>query len=149
MRRCVLLVGEALSLAFAPAPLPKPGPGKDDLKRMQGEWEFVRSAQGAPDPSAGVMVVGTKVKKMVIAGDRLTYYYDLGEGEKREVWAITLDARGTPKVLVSNGDPARWPCIYRLDNDTLTFCFHLRVRPSNFDGPGPGETLEVWKRKKR
>jgi hypothetical protein len=62
MRRCVLLVGVALSLAFAPAPLPKPD--EEDLKRMQGEWVPVRPEWGAPDPSfppGGLfLVIGVK-----------------------------------------------------------------------------------------
>jgi uncharacterized protein (TIGR03067 family) len=150
MRRCLLLVVVALALAFAPAPLPKPGPSKDDLKRMQGEWEFVRSAARGPDPwfPHGGTVSKIVITKMVISGDRLTRSYDQGWGEVRVTASpITLDARRTPKVLVVGGDLV--PCIYCFDGDTLTLCFHPEVRPRNFGGPGPGEYLEVWKRKKR
>jgi uncharacterized protein (TIGR03067 family) len=86
---------------------------------------------------------------MVIEGDRLTYLFELDGREFRGARAVALGARRTPKVMGSKKDRADYPGIYRLDGDTLTLCYHEKVRPRNFDELGPGARLEVWKRKKR
>src|SRR5205809_3770963 len=49
------LLVAGLSLAFAPAPLPrppKPAAAQDDMKQIQGTWEFVsRTYSGQPAPA--------------------------------------------------------------------------------------------------
>ncbi len=145
-RSLLLLVFAALSAAFAPAPLPRPVPGKDDLKKMQGQWvrASVHIGGELKYPEAESNVVS-------IRGDRLRYGGQGGE------WVVTLVAGRGPRQadfrrVGADVGHDLFHGIYKLEGDTLTFCFVFvgeGPRPTDFGGLEPGVWLEVYRRTKR
>src|SRR5262249_25607900 len=116
--RLFLLLAALPALAFAPVPKPKekPDPGKEDLKRLQGEWEMLECS-----------VDGQRVKVRpgeasdVFKGDQLM---TLNRGEVVTRSSITLDARKSPRRMdVKTKGGNLLLAIYRLEGDTLTLCY--------------------------
>jgi uncharacterized protein (TIGR03067 family) len=146
MRKFVpLLLAAVLSLAFAPAPLPRPDAGKDDLKKMQGTWDVVsRTSAGRPLPAT--------LKKVVIAGDRLTFYRENGTVATR--WVLKVDDKKSPRQFSRHREgPAKITAqgIYELKGDTLTMCYTRgnNPPPADLDGNKPGRWHDVYRRGKR
>ncbi len=132
------------SLAFAPAPLPKTGSHRrPDAQRLQGKWERTQLYNGAalvPERPGEVT--------LAIAGETLAFSRN---GKEQTKWTIELDPLKAPKGLdlVGLGDSkgAVQHGIYRLEGDTLTYCYSGTARPSSFDRSVPGVFLIVLKRK--
>jgi uncharacterized protein (TIGR03067 family) len=135
MRRRVILLLAAASLAFAPAPLPKPGPNDKDLKGLQGTW------------------IGPGNLVARFEDDTLRYYRG---GELVRSYRITINALVRPKAmdLVGIGadkDRLRYFMIYNLDGDTLKTSSNGwdEPRPTAFEGKGRGRAVEFFQRKKQ
>jgi uncharacterized protein (TIGR03067 family) len=156
MRRFLLMLACTVpSLGFAPAPLPKPpkpDTAKEDAKKLQGTWVLVsRANAGRPAPAPGG---GARpgLHKIVIAGDRLTFYR--ADGGLATRWVLTVDAKKVPgwfdrvREHPSSAAPVRG--VYELKGDTLTMCYTRGAadRPNDFDGNKAGRWLEVYRRQK-
>jgi uncharacterized protein (TIGR03067 family) len=119
MRRPALSLLLAISsLAFAPAPLPRPQRGRDPAAAIEGEWD-----------QSG--------RRARIARGRLTYLD--GPNNEYEVRLYPW-ARPPAYTLRRLGAIEGWHYegIYRLEGDTLTFCYNGtgRSRPTSFDQNG-------------
>jgi uncharacterized protein (TIGR03067 family) len=133
MRRRVILLLAAASLAFAPAPFPKPERSDKDLKQLQGTWI------GPGD--------------LVARFERNTLSYYRG-GKLVCSYRITLNAAAQPKAmdLVGIGDARRrYSIIYDLHGDTLKTSGggSQDPRPAAFEGKGKGRDLEILRRANR
>ena len=122
------------TLAFAPAPIYREGSRKTDLERMCGVWVM-------ESDSSQIMVISTTT---LTCGQNGLFVYD-----------FTANATKSPKEydLVRRLRPVPKECgyyygIYRLEADTLTFCYNKDRRPTDFVR-SPGTHLAVHKRKKR
>ncbi len=147
MRKCaLLLLAAVLSLAFAPAPLTRPEPVKDDLKQMQGTWLVVSCTfEGRP--------IGEGIAhRMVIAGDRMTFFY--ADGGVASKWAFALGPKASPRSTdAKREDAPDYPAcrgVYAVKGDTLTKCYVYgeAARPTDFDGSRPGRWVDVLRRQK-
>lgn len=143
MRRGLLLIPVALMLVAGDTCPEPPDPAKEDLKKMQGEWELKKATnQGKEDRDLDGMT-------MVIAKDKMTVKHKLLE--KDEVATITLNGKKTPREI--DMQPAsKEPLvkgIYKIDKDELTICTHDRTkaRPAKFDEKDAD--LLVFQRKKK
>ena len=122
--------------------------GKEDLKRLQGKWQFVER-----------IVDGKKAdikSTWTISGNEISY------GPESGVWAdFNLDATTKPKTIdiksVSKLDPKNAgktiKGIYEIDGDTFKICGPIEAgakeRPTTFESKeGSGVTLLVSKRVK-
>jgi uncharacterized protein (TIGR03067 family) len=130
MRRCLLLILTAtLSLAFAPAPFPKfQRPSRAAaIAPLEGRWDGVQW--------------------LLVTPTRLTYH----AGQASQGYDLRFDPRARPATydLREDGSGRGFLGIYRIDGDTLTFCYNEegKGRPTAFDGPGKGQFTEVYKRK--
>jgi uncharacterized protein (TIGR03067 family) len=148
MRRFLPLLC-VLSLGFAPAPFIKPsGPRRpaDDLAMLQGEWAQVKYAIGGGglrDTRGG----GNFVR---FAGGKMSFHTG---ARMNTSWSFTLDPMKSPKWIDLRNDAGRTlMCIYKIEGDTLTFCFRNAVgapdRPAEFKPEGR-VGLGVYERRKR
>jgi uncharacterized protein (TIGR03067 family) len=147
MRRIFLPLVAGLCLAFAPAPFPRPmKPGQSDLKALQGEWDRDRVTIG------GILYSEKgRETSILIAQDRMKYAV---AGKPTNEWVFTLNKDTKPPELDRKGVKGAalgftYRGIYRLEGDTFTLCSRDNVRPMDFDTPGTGVYVEVFKRKKR
>jgi uncharacterized protein (TIGR03067 family) len=149
MRTPMLVLAAGLSVAFAPAP-PRPAdPNKAAWKQLAGTWEMVSCKAG------GIPVAGpVRDVRVQFARGRMLYGR---AGKVYAEYAITLDARKRPKVmdarLVKPVAGTVFRGVYALKGDTLTICSaqgnEEEKRPKDLSGAQPGQTLEVFKRRKR
>jgi uncharacterized protein (TIGR03067 family) len=118
--------------AVAPAVLAAPGlkEDKNDLKKLQGEWQIESWIQLGQK----INVTGTWTFKE----DK--YTLDQG-GDNVEDGTIKLNQKKKPAVMdleITGGNCAgkNQPGIYKIDGDTLTLCFAwpgVADRPTDFD----------------
>ena len=135
-----------LGLLFFGASLGSSGDaGKDELKKLQGNWQFVTRIL---DGKKG----DTKDAVWTISGNEITY------GPNATVRAVfKLDATTKPKKFDFD-DVAKDPTqgkkgikgIYEIDGDTLKICVATKgERPKAFESKeGSGDVLTVLKRVK-
>src|SRR5687767_5023211 len=119
--------------------------GTEDLKRLQGKWQFVER-----------IVDGKRVdikSTWTISGDEISY------GPESGVWAVfKLDGTTKPKTIdinpISKLDPKNvgktLKGIYEIDGDTFKLCGPIEAgakeRPTAFESKeGSGVTLLVLK----
>jgi uncharacterized protein (TIGR03067 family) len=142
MHRCLLLFA-LVSLAFAPAPLPK-ADGPSDAQKLQGTWERTHIYNGT-------LHLPEKPREVIlrIKGEKAAFSRN---GEEQTRWAIKLDAKTSPKGLDLVGlDDSKGFIqhgIFRLEGDTLTWCYSGTARPASFDRSAPGVFLMILKRMK-
>jgi uncharacterized protein (TIGR03067 family) len=143
MRRVVppLIV---LCLGFAPAPLPKLGRKDEvvaDLRAIQGEWLRESALRN------GRQMRSTPGSSNLIEGDQLCCRSGRVVSTR---WTIVVRPGGQVGAIDMHHDGDVLPCIYRLEGDTLTFCFATGggARPSEFT-PREGVYVEVFKRKRQ
>jgi uncharacterized protein (TIGR03067 family) len=134
----LLLPFAVVSLAFAPLPFPKPDTAKADLGKMQGEWRCVSCIlSGKPRDLVAHPITVT------VKGDQM------GFGTPDDTWRLVLDVKpGLRRIdfvrvkSLDGTDLIRG--VYRLDGDTLTFCWRMgkdeKDRPTSLDPAQP----EVW-----
>src|SRR5262249_45953063 len=87
---CLLLAAAAALAAPAPQPKPRKQDAASDLKKMQGMWTVVRRTLNGKD------ITETADRSVEIVEDRIRF---LVGGEVRTEWAVTMDAKQSPKVL--------------------------------------------------
>jgi uncharacterized protein (TIGR03067 family) len=144
-----LVAAAALALGFAPAPPPR-ADSAADLKVMQGAWGLVGytdagAPSAPPDPGCdlGLIVIrGARVHQ--VAGAKVTSEFALTlEAARSTRWYTAQGVAGTARGWV-------YRCIYRLEGDALTLCYNGvgLARPEAFEGPGRGNVVEVYKRRK-
>jgi uncharacterized protein (TIGR03067 family) len=139
----------ALAVRAAPAPLPKPDPVKDDLKKIQGTWDYTGCRMAGRDVA---VTPGELV--MVIAGNRITIRNR--SGIVTSDWTFTLDARKKPKTMDMKAVSrdfwvAGLLSIYLVEGDRFKCCHNSGSggRPADFSAAGASQRLDVWKRRKR
>lgn len=149
MLRSIFVLSAAFSL-FSLISLAASGTARaaDDVKSdLEGDWQAV-SMEGGGAPAPKEKVAGLKFS---FAGDQLT----VDDSGKKEKSPIKIDATKTPKEMdVTVSDQFTILAIYKVDGDTLTFCFRMRSaekkteRPTDFAAPKevPGQVLAVFKR---
>jgi uncharacterized protein (TIGR03067 family) len=119
----------ALASGVAPTPKPKarPDPVKEELKRLEGEWQLVSYSNNEKmvdaEPGNGL---GWTFK-----GDRVAYLDD--DGVTRH-YAITLYPSKSPAAMDLKGHRERelHLCVYKLEGNKLTVASGRR-RPGDFD----------------
>jgi uncharacterized protein (TIGR03067 family) len=142
--RLFVLLGIALLLA---AGTPQADPNKEDLGKMQGDWEaasMTRDGQKIPDDDAQALF-------RTVKGNEYTVFHfrkALGKG------TFTIDATKKPKII--DAQPANLPQpmygIYEIDGNTFKVCFAGPggERPTDFSAKkGSGHTLTIWEREKK
>ena len=136
----------ALAAGWAPVPKPrpaKPDPVKEELRRLQGEWEEVsESLHGVERPSAPGRALDA------YRGDRVTVRGPDGKVSAR--WRVALDPTRSPKHMDLVGEKGKLVrCLYELDGDALTVCNGTdpKARPKALS-PGQGVWVRKLKRKK-
>lgn len=141
MRRCLLPLLAAASLAFAPVPRPKPDPTREDRERMQGAWVLAYAHRN------GVREEVTQEAVWVIDGGRLQTSLD---GKPGSTCSIKLDGRTRPgSIDMTDGRPGAGTALgrYRVDGDTLTVSMG-ESRPTDLSGLGPCNGVWVFKRRR-
>jgi uncharacterized protein (TIGR03067 family) len=112
-RRWCLCVVAVLAAGWAPVPKGKSKAelAKEELKKLQGEWEEVQvSYDGGPWQKGR----STHVYK----GDRLSCVYD---GRVATRWTVALDPSREPKAMdKKDGKGVHLRCSYKLHGDELT-----------------------------
>ena len=122
---------------------PKPEGAETDRRTIQGTWEYVSALRdGKPyKPPIGVRITfaGDKVRRVI--------------GEKTHEHGFKLDPKKNPKqislIRTVNGKAEVSTGIYRLEADSITWCFNLPGRPipkTLATKSGDGLTLCVLKR---
>ena len=126
---------------------------RSDAERLQGSWQLIyQEANGKklPDEEAAAMFHG----KMVFASNKLHYTIDLQGFDFHFVYELHPDQQ--PKVIdleltdtIDNrGIGKKFFGIYILDNNTLTICYSIIKRPTDFNaGKESHNTLILLKRK--
>ena len=125
-------------------------PVNAEMRRLQGDWELVRTAENGKEPRAGSFQRICRVR-----GDRVSIVSD----EEREFCRIQINPRVVPKEidLISQDkrrkQEERILGIYELDGDDLAVCFcsdpseFKSLRPTEISGKN-GAFVAYFKRKK-
>jgi uncharacterized protein (TIGR03067 family) len=145
--RWLLLLVAVPGMAFAPVPKPKPAKPdlvKEELKRLQGKWERVSLSLGdlAFRPAKDEAL-------SVFKDDRLTWFVS---GKVTDQWRVAPGPATRPGQMDLLGEEGeRILCLYKLEGDTLTMCWHadsVEGRPADLR-PLPGVWAQVLKRAKK
>ena len=141
----------ALTLGAAGAPGKDKKDDKDDVKKMEGEWKITAWEQGG----LALPAESLEGSKWTVKGDRYVFEMD----ENKEEGAFKLDPAKKPAAIdldiTSGNDKGKGqPGIYKLDGDTMTFCFNrpgATDRPTEFKSTEEGATfiLVTLKRHKK
>jgi uncharacterized protein (TIGR03067 family) len=145
---CVAAVLGAV-MASGLAPVPKPKPTKpdqvmDELKRLQGRWEYVSFNRN------GERLALTPGGAEVIRGDELAV---VSSDSVLSRWKLAVDPSKRPGTMdLDEGEGRRrLACVYKLEGDTLTVAYSDQVRtkerPADFT-PRKGLIVQVLKRKR-
>lgn len=145
------LFAVALGLAVACPAVAAPGKGKDDkddLKKFAGDWTVASWKQGGNDLDREQL----DTAKWSVKDDKYTFEMG-GNGEEG---TIKLDpSKKTPTIDLTitggNDKGKEQPGIYKIDGDTITFCFTRpggTDRPTDFTSTEDNNILIVMKRKK-
>src|SRR5262245_10764905 len=120
--------------------------GKDDLEKMQGDWNaiaFIRDGMKYPDDDANALFRTVKGNDYTISRFEKT----VGKG------TFKIDATRKPKTIdlvPANAKPILG--IYEFDGDKLRMCYSVPggERPKAFESKmGQTQTLVVWEREKK
>jgi uncharacterized protein (TIGR03067 family) len=149
MKRAMILIAAVLALVAAEKP--SQDPGKQDLERMQGDWQMasmIRDGEKVPDEHVEVLF------RTVKGTDYTVFHFrtPLSKGTMR------LDTTKTPRAIdfqvsgpMATGKPLLG--IYEFaDDNTLRFCYGApgKERPTRFASEAEsGNTLAVWTREKK
>jgi uncharacterized protein (TIGR03067 family) len=136
-----------VSLAAFAAPAPKE---KDDLTRMQGSWTFTSWDHDgvALDQRA------LETAKWAVKGDAYTFEIR-GVGEEGKIKIDPAKKPATIDLDITSGNDkgATQLGIYKIDGDTVTFCFArpgVKERPQDFKSTEEnGHILVTLKRAKK
>jgi len=150
MKRWLLMVVAVCLVLGADAP--KKDEAAKELDRLQGTWILVSSEAN------GMKVDAAELKKtgitLVFKGEKFTVKLSNGD----TVGTFKPDPGKKPKAFDTRaadpaGKTAEGVGIYKLDGDTLTFCFVVgagKDRPTEFQAAtGSEAVLQVFKRDKR
>ena len=121
------LIASLLCAAFAAAaPVPKELK-KDDLARLEGEWQTVRAEFNGRDSNKGFLVF-----------TRDTVNWKASREVQDVIWKLTVDASKSPKefTIVHNGGRSTYMGLYKLDGDKLTLAYRLNAKPDGFTSEG-------------
>jgi uncharacterized protein (TIGR03067 family) len=140
-----LLVGASAALA-APA---KDKEDKDDIKKFAGDWTVASWKQGGADLDADRL----EAAKWSVKDNKYTFEMD-GNAEEGTIKLDPTKKVPTIDLTITGGNDKgkEQPGIYKIDGDTITFCF---ARPGGTDRPKDFTSTEddsniliVMKRKK-
>ena len=158
IQRCamksLMLLATALGV-FLLAPVgsaaPKPkDDAKDDLKKLEGNWQFTTWVSNGTDLPQEQL----EICKWSVKGDK--YNFEMG-GENKEEGTIKLDPAKKPATIdldikEGNDKGKAQPGIYKIEGDTVTICLArpgAKDRPTEFSGKGEdGHILITMKRMK-
>ena len=133
--RTLLGVLLATGLAVA-APVPKELK-KDDLSRLEGEWQTIRAE-----------VNGRESTKDFLVFTRESVNWKPSRDAADILWKLTVDPSKTPKefaiVLTSHSGGVTYLGFYKFEGDTLTLCCKQNALPEGFSSEGA--YLHVLKR---
>src|SRR5947207_9142815 len=119
MKKLLVTLVAAVPLSAAPLP-PRP-----DLPRMQGTWVVVRQQIGMIQTGGGLGELTLEIK-----GDIATMTRG---AELQSQWMMKFDPLNNPKgmdwVGVGTSKGTVQHGIYRLEDDTFTYCYRADVRP--------------------
>src|SRR5262245_57455597 len=123
---------------------------KDDAKKMDGEWQVTAWVQGGTALGAGALDGCT----WTVKGDKYTFVM----GGNTEEGTFKLDPAKKPPTIdlditAGNCKGNAQPGIYKIEGDTITFCFNrpgAAGRPTEFKSTEEEDTFIVatLKRKK-
>jgi uncharacterized protein (TIGR03067 family) len=124
------------------------GGGQDDLKKIQGTWQFTAQAMdGKPRPSEQL----TKLK-ITFAGDKWTVRDD---GKVVQAGTHKVDSTKTPgqvDAYVTEGEDkgSTMLGIYELKGDTMKVCFDPKgkMRPTSFTAKAGQMSATIQREKK-
>jgi uncharacterized protein (TIGR03067 family) len=140
--RWTLMLGLLFLLPVLPvraADEPDPEPVPADIRKLQGEWDFIRLGAGPKFKDIkGVFMLKLEKKQMTI----------MVKGQPR-IGTWKIDARKNPKHIDLNPNIfAGTACIYKLDKDELTIACNNggNDRPKDFATAG---LIMILKRKKK
>lgn len=138
MRTLALLLLAATALA---APVPKVVAKKTDAELLEGRWECV-TLDGGQGPKADKE---SAMYWFTVRDGKLTTGYGDGKGYDAVTFKLAPDQ--SPKQIDITSGGVVLPCIYKLDDDTLTWCHpqDKQPRPTEFKG-GNGHYCFVFKR---
>jgi uncharacterized protein (TIGR03067 family) len=134
-------------LAFAPlvvaAPVPKVVAKMSDAELLEGRWECV-TLDGGQGPKADQ---NATLYWFTVRDGKLTTGH--GDGKGYDGVTFKLDPEPSPKRIDITSGGVVLPCIYKLEDDTLTWCHpqDKQPRPTEFKG-GNGHYCFVFKRAK-
>jgi uncharacterized protein (TIGR03067 family) len=141
----------ALTLGAVAAPDKEKKEDKDDLKKMEGEWQVTAWEQGGNSLPAEAVEGST----WTVKGDKYTFVM----GNNTEEGTFKLDAGKKPPtidldIMSGNCKGNNQVGIYKVEGDTITFCFNrpgATGRPTEFKSTEDGDTFIVatLKRKKK
>jgi uncharacterized protein (TIGR03067 family) len=120
---------------------------KDEMKKLDGNWQLVASehdGEKAPAEAIKTAKVATKAGKVTMSVDGKTVM----EAD------FTIDPTKKPKTIdataTTGADKGKKTLgIYEFDGDTFKVCYSEKERPTEFSAKkGSGNTLDVYKREK-
>src|SRR4051812_37925388 len=149
----IAVAAAVLGLAFGAlaAPDKDKKDDKDDVKKMEGEWQVTAWEQGGNALPAEAL----EGSRWTVKGDKYTFVM----GANTEEGTFKLDPAKKPPAIdldITSGN-----CkgnaqvgIYKVEGDTITFCFNrpgATGRPTEFKSTEDGDTFIVatLKRKKK
>lgn len=143
MRARLFAVVLMLAPPLVAAPVPKAVAKKTDAELLEGRWECV-TLDGGSGPDGGK---GSTDYWFTVRDGKL--YTGVGESKGYDAVTFKLDPDQSPKRIDITSGGVVLPCIYKLEDDTLTWCHpqDKQPRPTEFKG-GNGCYCFVFKRAK-
>jgi len=133
----------ALTIGAAAAPDKDKKDDKDDVKKMEGSWKVETWEQGG----TALPAEGLEGSMWTVKGDKYTFTM----GGNVEEGTFKLDPSKKPMTIdlditAGNCKGNTQPGIYKIDGDTMTFCFNRpggTGRPTEFKSTEEGDTFIV------